>query len=91
MSGFSIDVPEALVERVAVRVAEILRPLIAESSSASAAGWMTSAQAADYLGMSRNALHKLTSAREIPFSQDAPGGKCWFQAGELDEWRRSRS
>ena len=28
--------------------------------------------------MSRDALHKLTAAREIPFEQDVPGGKLWF-------------
>ena len=52
-----------------------------------AEGWMTTAQAARYLGLSVTALHKLTSAREVPFAQDVPGGKCWFKRSDLDAWR----
>jgi Helix-turn-helix domain len=52
--------------------------------------WMGSAAAADYLGISRNALHKHTSARTIPFEQSGPNGKLWFRAAELDEWRRGQ-
>ena len=44
--------------------------------------------AADYLGYrSVEPIHKLTAAREIPFSQDSPNGKCWFQRSQLDAWR----
>jgi hypothetical protein len=51
--------------------------------------WMDTRAAAAYLGLSSaNALHKLTAARQIPFEQDAPGGKCWFQKSQLDAWRR---
>jgi hypothetical protein len=54
--------------------------------------WMDTKAAATYLGLpSANALHKLTAAREIPFEQDAPGGKCWFQKSQLDTWRRRES
>lgn len=51
--------------------------------------WMTTKEAADYLGRSVSSIHKLTAARAIPFEQDAPGGKCWFLKSELDEWMRS--
>jgi hypothetical protein len=51
---------------------------------------MNSAGAADYLGITRNALHKHTSARTIPFEQSGPNGKLWFRAVELDDWRRGR-
>lgn len=51
--------------------------------------WLTSKQAAAYLGISVNALHKHTSARLIPFEQDGPGCKMWFKQSELDEWRRT--
>lgn len=50
--------------------------------------WLGARDAAAYLGLTVNALHKLTAARLIPFSQDAPGGKCWFLRSELDGWRR---
>jgi excisionase family DNA binding protein len=53
--------------------------------------WLSTREAASYLGLTPNALHKLTAAREVPFSQDAPGGKCWFLKSELDQWRRGGS
>ncbi|MGO9972461.1 MAG: helix-turn-helix domain-containing protein [Solirubrobacteraceae bacterium] len=50
--------------------------------------WLDSRQAAEYLGLSRNALHRLTASRKIPFEQDGPGCKCWFRVSALDAWRR---
>jgi excisionase family DNA binding protein len=50
--------------------------------------WLGSKQAADYLGITLDALHKLTAARRIPFEQEAAGCKCWFRRFELDAWRR---
>ena len=52
-----------------------------------AEGWMTTVQAARYLGLSVAALHRLTSSRAVPFVQDGPGAKCWFKASDLDSWR----
>jgi excisionase family DNA binding protein len=52
------------------------------------AGWMTTREAAAHLGLTLAALHRLTAARAVPFEQDAPGGKCWFQRADLDAWRR---
>jgi excisionase family DNA binding protein len=56
-----------------------------------AVGWITSREAAAYLGLTLAALHRLTAARAIPFEQDAPGGKCWFDQADLDAWRRGGS
>jgi excisionase family DNA binding protein len=53
--------------------------------------WLNTTTAAEYLGISRNALHKLTAAREIPFEQDGPGCKCWFHRPDLDAWRRGQN
>jgi hypothetical protein len=75
-----ITVPDAFADALAERIANRLSP---------ASGWMNARQAAAHLGLSVAALHKLTSARGIPFSQDGPGGKLWFRAGDLDEWRYS--
>jgi excisionase family DNA binding protein len=50
--------------------------------------WLGTREAALYLGLSVNALHRLTAARAIPFEQDAPGSKCFFLRSELDAWRR---
>lgn len=51
-------------------------------------GWLDTKQAAEYLGITPNALHKLTAARAIPFEQEGPGCKCWFKRADLDGYRR---
>lgn len=52
--------------------------------------WMTSAEAAEYLAIPLSSLRKLTAAGAVPFSQDAPGGRCYFLRTELDRWRLER-
>jgi hypothetical protein len=71
-----------------------LRQLIATMNDAmpsapapTAEGWLDTKDAAAYLGLTPNALHKHTSARTILFIQNAPGGKCWFKRSDLDAWR----
>lgn len=54
-------------------------------------GWLDAKRAAAYVGLSVNALHKLTAERAIPFEQEGPGCKMWFKRSELDEWRRTGS
>jgi hypothetical protein len=51
--------------------------------------WLTARQAAAYIGVSVNALHKHTAARQIPFEQDGPGCKIWLKRSELDVWRET--
>jgi excisionase family DNA binding protein len=73
------------------RLAELLLPRLADRVTSIAGqpdGWLDSAEAAAYLGISRTALHKATAARSIPFEQDGPGCKCWFKRSDLDAWRR---
>lgn len=50
---------------------------------------MTSRAAADYLGLSVGAYHKLTAARAVPFEQRGPGCRCWFKREELDRWQHA--
>jgi excisionase family DNA binding protein len=72
---------DELAERVAPRVAELLRDEAKEYA------WLDSDQAADHLGIAKGTLHKLTSARRIPFEQDGPGCRLYFKRSELDRWR----
>jgi hypothetical protein len=85
MAVLSIELPEkvldALAERVAARVLERL------GNEQDGDRWLDAKQAADYLGLSINALHKLTAARQLPAEQDAPGHKLWFRRSQLDHWR----
>jgi excisionase family DNA binding protein len=77
---------EQALERLAVRLSPYLE---ASHHELSAGGWLDAREAAAYLGLSLDALHKLTAARSIPFEQDGPGCKLWFQRSELDRWRRA--
>ena len=86
---------DALDEAALERLAERLGPRLVEAVAAHLVArgddrWLSTREAARYLGMTANALHKLTAARGVPFAQDAPGGKCWFLRSDLDAWRRSR-
>jgi hypothetical protein len=85
MAVLAIELPEnvldALAERVAARVLERLE------NGQEGDRWLDAKQAADYLGLSINALHKLTAARQVPAEQEAPGHKLWFRRSQLDHWR----
>jgi excisionase family DNA binding protein len=72
---------------LAADLAAVLRPHLQHEQPATVS-WMTSREAATYLGLTLAALHRLTAARAVPFAQDAPGGKCWFDRADLDAWRR---
>ena len=72
---------------LAADLAAVLRPHLQHQQSV-AVGWMTSREAATHLGLTLPALHRLTAARAVPFEQDSPGGKCWFNRADLDAWRR---
>jgi excisionase family DNA binding protein len=72
---------ETLSESVAARIVDLLR------DRAEADGWMTSAEAAEYLAVPISTLRKWTAAGTVPFSQDVEGGRCYFKRDELDRWR----
>jgi excisionase family DNA binding protein len=55
--------------------------------AAPADGWMTVAEAADYLRCPTSRVYSLTSARRIPCVKD--GSRVLFRRSELDEWLRA--
>jgi hypothetical protein len=77
--------PEALAE-----LAGLLTSHLPSKSDAGDDRWLSTKDAAAYLGLTPNALHKLTAARAVPFEQEASGGKCWFLRSALDQWRRGQ-
>ena len=93
MSDLATALLEALDDDALDRLAERLAPRLAGSLAAGAAPepdrWLTTREAG-YIGHSTTALHKLTAARAIPFSQDGPGARCYFRRSDLDAWMRSR-
>ena len=82
----SLDDPalDALADLLAPKLEARLKP-----AQAGEDGWLDAKRAAAYLGLSVNALHKLTAERAIPFEQEGPGCKVWFKRSELDAWRRA--
>ena len=96
MSGGGTELASLIIDAarsdagLAADLAAVLRPHLQHEQSA-AVGWMTSREAAAYLGLTLAALHRFTAARAVPFQQDTPGGKCWFSRADLDAWRRGGS
>jgi hypothetical protein len=75
--------PDDLVE-----LARRLAPLLPKPAPPAHNGWLNSRQAADYLGISLNALHQLTASRQVPFEQRTQRGRLYFDPALLDDWRR---
>jgi excisionase family DNA binding protein len=95
MSAAGAEIARLVIEAartdaaLAADLAAVIGPLMQHGPAP--AGWMTTRQAAVYLGLTRAALHRLTAARAVPFEQEVPGGKCWFNSADLDAWRRGGS
>lgn len=93
MSDLGAALLEALDEDALDRLADQLVPRLAGRLAVGRGEpdrWLTSREAAGYIGRSVTALHKLTAARAIPFSQDGPGARCYFRRSDLDTWMGSR-
>lgn len=84
MTVLELDLAPEAEDRIVRRIVqELLAELRMEDH-----GWLDTKQAANYLGLSVDSLHKLTAARGIPFEQSSPNARCWFLRSELDRWRR---
>jgi hypothetical protein len=77
-----------LDEDALAELAARLAPYLPQPAAAQDDGWLDSAAAARYLGISRAALHRYSAAKTIPCEQDCSGGKLWFKRSQLDAWRR---
>lgn len=88
-----LDLAAALVasldDRALEELAQRLAPYLPERERQEQdAGWLDAKAAAEYLGLpNAGQLHKLTAARAIDFSQEAPGAKCYFRRADLDAYR----
>lgn len=85
MAGLALDLDDAALDQLADRLAARLLSRFPERQGED--GWLDATAAASYLGISTTALHKLTSARRLTFSQSAPGGRCYFRRADLDAYR----
>jgi excisionase family DNA binding protein len=94
----TVDVVDALFgvvsDQALMRLAERLAPYlprVEHRPAGSDDSWLSTPDAAKYLGTTVNALHKLTAARTIEFHQAGPGCKCWFRRSALDSYRRGEA
>jgi excisionase family DNA binding protein len=95
MSDLATALIAALDDQALDQLAELLEPRLRELDTEGAGEvWMTTPEAAAYLKLSVDALHRLTAPTNdsgIPFHRDTPGGKCYFNRLELDAWRMNRN
>jgi excisionase family DNA binding protein len=54
----------------------------------SAAEWLDTRGASEYLGIHRDSLRRLAAERAIPAEQACAGCKLFFRRSDLDAWRR---
>jgi excisionase family DNA binding protein len=85
----TFELPEALLDAIAQRVADLLRAAAA-ADVAPISPWLDAPAACAYLGLSRDALYKLTAARAIPFRKKAGGQGLRFHRDELDGWMETQ-
>jgi excisionase family DNA binding protein len=69
-------------------IAKVLAEAVIDElqSIASASAWFDVEKASAYLTCSPERIRKLVARREIPFHQDRPGGRVFFNRRELDAW-----
>jgi excisionase family DNA binding protein len=78
----TLELPETLIEQVALRAVELIREQAPDSEE-----WMTSDETADYLKCGRGRIHNLVSEGRIPVHRE--GGRLLFLKSELDAWIKS--
>lgn len=84
-STLTVSLDDATLDRLAAEVAVKVAALIPDDPDP----WLSSAEAADHLAMTVNALHKLTAADAIRYSQNSHGGKLYFRRSWLNDYREA--
>ena len=77
----SLEFPDAIVEAIAQRAAEIV---LEQSSTPVSDGFMNVEQAAEFTGLKASSIYKLTSLRRIPHKK--VGAKLIFDRAEIKDW-----
>jgi excisionase family DNA binding protein len=80
------DLIEEITERVTRRVIETLN-----QDTTLGARWMSITTAAEYLDCPVERLRKLVQRRAIPFNQEAPNTRVFFDRHALDRWMESKA
>lgn len=81
-----------LAEEVAAKVEErLLRRLEASGALAPPRRWLSTKEAAEYLGIDEDTLGAAARRGEVRSEQATPGAKRWFEPEALDEYRRGHA
>jgi len=86
VTEFAFKLSEEFAEQIAFRVSELLLETVTPGSLDSP--WFDVDGACAYLGLSTNALYKLSAAGAIPCRKKAGGQGLRFHRDELDSWMR---
>jgi hypothetical protein len=81
--SFALTVPPELVETIAARVVELLRPHLAPEPDP----WLNTEQAADHLSCKPDRIHDLKARRLIEYRKD--GARLLFRRSWLDAYVES--
>jgi len=81
--GIALELPEALIDTLAERVAAIVLSRLEETSGRR---WLTVEHAAEYLGRTPEAIRGLVKRGELTAFK--PDGRLQLDREELDRWMR---
>jgi excisionase family DNA binding protein len=84
MAGLLFELPEEALEAVAERVAAMLRLSSEDRDDAGWPEWMGVETAARYLDVSPERVRKLQARGLLPYYQEGPGCRLFFNRRELD-------
>jgi excisionase family DNA binding protein len=88
-SGFTLSIPDEALDEIAARVVDLLKEQGLVVANGAAPEWLSTDEAAAYLGLSKSTVQKLAARREI--DPHAPrGGRARFRRAELDCYLESR-
>lgn len=78
------NLTEIMVDAIVERLAERIKPMLAQSTQPAGSPWMTTEEAATYTRMGTSTFRRRAAAGEIPSHQLEENGKHFFHRAELD-------
>jgi excisionase family DNA binding protein len=88
VAGLSVELSQAALEAIAERVAAMLQPGCGRQEDPLWPEWIGVETAARYLDVSPERVRKLQARGRLPYYQDAPGCRVFFNRRELDDAMR---
>jgi excisionase family DNA binding protein len=87
---FFLDLSTIAAEIKTALREELLAELRADLDREAWPGWLDVPTAARYLSVSEERIRKLVARHGIPYSQEGPGCRIFFERAALDQWMRSQ-